>query len=167
MKKTLIMSIVFTVCLSVVSFAGDKVAPAPNGIEMPDGYKDWRIIGVSQREDNKTIRMILGNDIAIEAARSGKTNPWPDGSIMGKFVWKDRYHEKWPTAIVPGDFVHAEFMVKDSKKYSSTGGWGFARWKGRDKKPYGEDASFANECFGCHTPMKDNDYVFTRPSLIP
>ncbi len=167
MKKILLLTAALTAFLFIHSFAHDKALPSPNGINLPDGYKDWPVISVSHRDDNNTLRTILGNDIAIKAARTGKTNPWPDGSIIGKLVWKDTNHEQWQKAIVPGDFVHAEFMVKDAKKYASTGGWGFARWKGMDQKPYGDDASFVRECFGCHTPVKDNDYVFTRPSLMP
>ncbi|RJQ56139.1 MAG: cytochrome P460 [Nitrospiraceae bacterium] len=144
-----------------------KAQPAPNGITMPEGYKDWRLIAPSHRSDNNTIRAVLGNDIAIKAAREGKTNPWPDGTIFAKLVWKNRAHEKWPAATIPGDFVHAEFMHKDSKKYESTGGWGFARWLGMEQKPYGKDAGFVQECFGCHTPVKDNDYVFTYPVSLP
>jgi hypothetical protein len=148
-------------------FAADLVPSAPNGITIPENYKDWRVVSSSHRDDNKTLRVILGNNKAIEAARSGKTNPWPDGSIMAKVVWKDTVHPNWATAIVPGDFVLAEFMVKDSKKYKETGGWGFARWLGLDQKPYGTDPSFVKECFGCHTPVKNNDYVFTHPSRFP
>ena len=87
--------------------------------------------------------------------------------IRGQTVWKDAVIEEWEKAIAPGEFVHAEFMIKDAKKWASTGGWGFARWKGRDQQPYGKDASFVQECFSCHTPVKDNDYVFTRPVLFP
>lgn len=148
-------------------FADTTAPPAPNGIEIPENYKDWRVISSSHREDNKTLRIILGNDTAIEAARTGKTNPWPDGSILGKLVWKDEIHPKWEEATVPGAFVHAEFMIKDSDKYKETGGWGFARWKGLHQKPYGEEASFVQECFGCHAPVKDNDYVFTHPLSLP
>ena len=68
---------------------------------------------------------------------------------------------------MPGEFVHAEFMVKDADKYRETGGWGFARWKGLDQKPFGNDAGFVQECFGCHTPVRDNDYVFTHPAALP
>ncbi|UCH81040.1 MAG: cytochrome P460 family protein [Nitrospiraceae bacterium] len=167
MKRTIFLITVFYFCLSANVFAGEAVLPAPNGIHLPDGYKDWPVISVSHREDNQTLRAILGNDTAIKAARSGKTNPWPEGSILGKLVWKDTTHEKWQKAVVPGEFIHAEFMVKDSKKYEATGGWGFARWKGLDQNPYGKDESFVQECFGCHTPVKDSDYVFTRPALIP
>jgi hypothetical protein len=58
-------------------------------------------------------------------------------------------------------------MHKDSVKYAATGGWGYARWLGTEQKPYGKDASFAQECVGCHTPVKDNDWVFTHPAQIP
>jgi len=143
-------------------------APAPNGISLPKGYKDWRIIAISHRTDNGSLRAILGNDIAINAARSSQTRSWPDGSILAKLVWKDAVHEEdWPEATVPGKFIHAEFMLKNEQKYAKTGGWGFARWLGEDQKPYGEDAAFVQECFACHTPMKDRDYVFTRPAPLP
>ncbi len=144
-----------------------EIPPVANGIHLPGNYKDWRVISSSHREDNHTLRVILGNDDAIKAAREGKTNPWPDGAILGKLVWKDTAHPQWEKATVPGKFVHAEFMVKDAKKYSATGGWGFARWTGLDQKPYGNDASFVQECFSCHAPVKDNDWVFTHPSVMP
>ena len=104
-------------CTAVTAIAASpkaEVLPAPNGIRLPEGYKDWRLISSSHRTDNNTLRVILGNDMAIQAARSGQTNPWPDGSILAKLVWKDATHEKWPTATVPDKFVLAEFMVKDA-----------------------------------------------------
>jgi hypothetical protein len=153
-------------CAATV-LAGEGPAPAPNGIELPADYRDWRVIGVSHRTDNNTLRVILGNDTAVAAARAGETLPWPDGSILGKMVWKDTAHPAWEKATVPGGFVHAEFMVKDAARYADTGGWGFARWKGLDQVPYGKDAAFVQECFGCHTPVKDNDYVFTHPAILP
>ena len=159
-------------CVLIIGFAGpaytgDAISPAPNGIAFPEDYKDWRVISSSHRLDNNTLRVILGNEIAIKAARSGQTNPWPDGAVLGKLVWKDSTLPDWEKAVVPGEFVHAEFMIKDAKKYRDTGGWGFARWKGLQQEPYGQDASFVQECFGCHTPVRNNDYVFTHPAIIP
>ena len=58
-------------------------------------------------------------------------------------------------------------MEKNSKRLAQTGGWGFSRWLGKELKPYGKDADFAKECFGCHTPRKSSDYVFTFPAVIP
>jgi len=118
------------------------------------------VIGTSHREDNQTLRVIVGNDAAVKAARMGKTNPWPEGSILAKLVWKDEIHPKWTKATVPGEFVHAEFMIKDSAKYQETGGWGFARWIGMNQAPYGKDNTFIQECQACHVQVKDNDFRF-------
>lgn len=147
--------------------AAEKPAPAPNGIELPAYYKNWRVIGVSHRQDKESLRVIVGNDTAVNAARAGNTNPWPEGSILGKLAWKDQIHPKWSAATVPGEFVHAEFMIKDSAKYAKTRGWGFARWLGMEQKPYGNDASFVQECLACHDQVKDNDSVFTHPVPLP
>ena len=157
----------------VMLFAGgvhaekQQVLPAPNGIEIPVGYKNWRLISSTHRTDNNSLRVILGNSAAIKAVQAGKTNPWPNGAILAKLVWKDRQLENWPAATVPGEFNHAEFMIKDSKKYPETGGWGFARWKGLELKPYGKDASFVQECAQCHKAASKNDNVFTIPALLP
>ena len=114
------------------------------------------------------MRIILGNDIAIKAARSKQTNPWPDGAILGKLVWKQTTEENWPTAIAPKEFVHAEFMIKDAKKYKANGtGWGWARWLGKEQKPYGDDKDLNQSCIGCHTPVKGRDWVYTTPVDLP
>jgi hypothetical protein len=168
MKTKLILLVVAALlCAALVGAADQNTMPSPNGITMPEGYRDWKLIASSHRSDNNTMRVILGNETAVSAARKGRTNPWPEGSVLAKMVWKNEQHEKWPSAAIPGEFVHAEFMIKNSRKYESTGGWGFARWKGMSQKPYGKDSSFVQECFGCHTPMKDNDYVFTHPAEMP
>jgi hypothetical protein len=158
---------VAAMCFGMFATAAWAVDPAPNGIEIPQGYKDWRVIAVSHRSDNNTMRVIIGNDAAIAAARSGKVNPWPDGAILGKVVWSNRANENWEPATEPGDFRAAEFMVKDAKKFAKTGGWGYARWLGAAQKPYGDDADFDQECFTCHTPVESRDYVFTTPIKLP
>ncbi|MCK5830441.1 MAG: cytochrome P460 family protein [Methylococcales bacterium] len=167
-KKWLTCLFTYSVLVSGVSHAEQKktVAPTLNGIEFPAGYKQWQTIGISHRTDNNSLRTILGNDTAVKAARAGKIKPWPEGSILAKVVWKQRTDENWPAAIVPGEFLQAEFMIKDSKKYETTHGWGFARWKGKDLKPWGESANFAQQCAACHTPVADKDYVFTSPAVF-
>ena len=126
-------------------------------------YQNWRLVSISYREDNKTLRAILGNHKAITAARKGKTLPWTDGAILAKIIWKESKHKNWPQAFVPGEFAKAEAMIKDSKKYASTGGWGFAHWQ--DGKLEMHDKATSETCFACHTIMKDNDYVFTSSAL--
>jgi hypothetical protein len=140
-------------------------AEAPAAAEKPiyGEYKDWRVLGVSHRLDKKFVRAILGNHVAIDAARSGKIMPWPDGVIIAKLSWKEQTHPNWPQAIVPGEFVGAEAMIKDSKKFPETGGWGFGHWEGNTLVMNDKEKSAT--CFACHTPMKDYDYVYTTPVL--
>ena len=144
---------------------GSDRTPGPsNGIAYPEGWQNWATIGVSHRTDNNTIRVILGNDIAVRAARSGDTNPWPDGAIIGKIVWKDTGHKHWEAATAPGEFVHAEFMFKDSKHHSDTYNWGWARWVGMGQEPFQQGQQV---CISCHTPVRERDWVFTDPAKFP
>jgi hypothetical protein len=165
--KTLV--ILLAAALSLPALASDKkVAPTANGIALPAGYKDWNVIAVSQRSDSNTLRAIIGNDVAVKAARAGQTNPWPEGAVIGKIVWKNAKDPLWAPATVPGEIVHVEFMLKDSKAYAPTGTWGYARWRGMQLEPYGKDANgAAAECFACHGVAKGQDYVFTKPAAIP
>ncbi len=160
--------VTLTACVNKESLSNQPVAtnlPAPShGIAYPEGWQNWAAIGVSQRTDNHSLRLIVGNPIAIEAARKGQTNPWPDGAILGKVVWKQGPHETWPAAQAPKEFVHAEFMFKDSKKFAQTHGWGWARWVGAEQKPFQKGPQV---CISCHTPVKDRDWVFTNPATFP
>jgi len=171
-KSSLVKSILSVFSLGLMTWtaavsAEKLIAPTPNGIEIPNNYKNWQMIAVSHRTDNQTLRVILGNPLAVKAAKQGKTKPWPDGAILAKIVWKDSDHPLWQAATVPDTLVHAEFMIKDSKNFFTTEGWGFARWSGMEQKPYGKDASFAYECLSCHRPAKANDYVFTKSAQLP
>jgi len=85
--------------IAVPAIAGNAVKPALNGITLPEKYKDWRVISVSHRTDNKTMRVIVGNDIAIKAARENNINPWPQGSILGKLGTGNRSRSIRPCRI--------------------------------------------------------------------
>lgn len=169
MFRIFLKTILFiTVFWQVANASDSVVAPAPNGVQLPENYRDWPVISVSYRTDNHTLRAIVGNDIAIKAARAGHTNPWPDGAILGKLVWKEMAEEHWPSALAPKTFVHAEFMFRDSKAGKQNGtGWLWARWVGLEQKPYGKDAAVEKECISCHTPVKSRDWVFTTPAPMP
>jgi hypothetical protein len=137
------------------------VKPEPNGLAFLPDYKNWKTASSTERYDNGTMRVILGNDVAQKAIASGSVHPWPDGSAFAKVTFKQQ-----PDAsgdIWTGEFIQVELMIKDATKYKSTEGWGFGRWKGVDYKPYGKNANFAVECTSCHAPMKDNDFVYTMP----
>jgi hypothetical protein len=146
--------------------AAAETPVAPNGISLYPGYMTWQVVAPSYREDKGHIRIITGNEIAMAALRAGK-KPLPDGSVLAKVAWKSEKHPSFPVATEPGAFVQVEFMVKDAAKYRDTGGWGFARFVGNELKPYGKDAGFVKECFGCHVPVAANDYLFTKMATTP
>ena len=143
--------------------ADEEAAPI-FGIKIPPGYRDWKLISVAHEEGNlNDLRAILGNDKAIAAYREGKL-PFPDGTIIARLAWGYVPSEEnnkvfgRSQSFVAGSATNVQFMVKDSKKYAATGGWGFAQFK--DGKP---DASAAlKTCFPCHEPVKARDFVFTR-----
>ena len=137
-------------------------APSLNGVTIPDGYRDWQPISSTDRWDNGTVRQILGNPIAIKALAEGNINPWPNGTTFAKVAWIAT-PDATGGGIHAGEFKQVEFMIRDEQKYKSTAGWGWARWLGPSLKPYGKDAQLANECIGCHLPVKNSDYVYTMP----
>lgn len=105
--------------------------------------------------------MIPGNDVAIRAIADRETKSWPDGSILAKVAWAQRTATNGE--VVAGEFRQIEFMVKGASRYATTSGWGWGRWLGESLTPYGHDASFVEECTGCHEPLRANDFVFTMP----
>jgi Cytochrome P460 len=153
------------------------------GVKIPEGYRDWRLISVKRLTGEqltgsggqlKQLRAELGNDLAIKAYREGIL-PFPDGAIIAALHWNEDSSDADNQALATGfpglglessfagSAVNAQFMVKDSKKYAASGGWGFADFtKG---KP-GDEALHA-KCFPCHAPAKDRDYVFTRYAPTP
>jgi hypothetical protein len=144
--------------------AGGDAVPI-YGITLPPGYRDWRLISVAREEGNlNDVRAILGNDIAIKAYREGKSS-FPDGTIIARLAWSYDPSEENNKAFgrrqsfVAGPPKNGvQFMVKDSIKYASTGGWGYAHFN--DGKP--ADAALHNTCYSCHEKVKARDFVFTR-----
>ena len=137
------------------------------GIKIPAGYRDWRLISVAHEEgDLNDIRAILGNDTAIRAYREEKL-PFPDGTIIARIAWSYVPSEEnnkvfgRAQSFVPGPAPdwYLQLMVKDSKRYAATGGWGFAQFN-KDGKP--TDEAMLKTCFPCHEPVKARDFVFTR-----
>jgi hypothetical protein len=135
-----------------------------NGIGYHDlaGFPGWKAISTTDRFDNGTLRLIMGNDIAVQAIREGNTHPWPAGATFAKVAW-----DQLPDSageVHAGAFKQVEFMIRDEEKYKSTDGWGFARWVGGlAMRPYGKDIAFTTECTICHQTMAANDHVFTLP----
>jgi len=153
-------------------------ASPTSGIAIPAEYREWRLISVNHLSGAggklKQVRAQLGNDIAIKAFREG-TLPFPDGAIIAALHWNENSSDEnnkvlaigFPGAdlqsSVAGSAENVQFMVKDSKKYAATGGWGFADFK--NGKPGNE--ALHQTCFPCHEPAKARDYVFTHYAPTP
>jgi hypothetical protein len=146
--------------------AAADIKPEHNGIGYADlaGFSNWKAVSTTERYDNGTLRLILGNDVVVKAVHEGHTNPWPDGAVFAKVAWDQVPDSSGSGEIHAGGFRQVEFMIRDAKKYDTSFGWGFARWVGGlAMKPYGKDASFVSECMNCHKPMGYNNYTFTIP----
>lgn len=146
----------------------DEGAAPPNFVtKIPSGYRDWKLVSVAHEEGNlNDIRAILGNDNAIKAYRDGNL-PFPEGAIIARIAWSyvaSKENNKIfgrAQSFVPGPppAWYLQFMVKDSKKYAATGGWGYAQFD-KDGKPADEVA--LKTCFPCHEAIKARDFVFTH-----
>jgi len=148
---------------STTGQSGEGASPI-YGVTIPPKYRDWQLISVTHEEgDFNQLRAQLGNDIAVKAYREGQL-PFPDGSIIVALHWKrvasneDNKVFGREQAFVAGSPVNIQVMVKDSKKYAATSGWGFGDF--RDGKA--SDQALHEKCFACHTPAKAGDYVFTH-----
>jgi len=132
--------------------------------EIPHGYRDWKWISSAHEAGNlNSIGALLGNDVATKAYRDGKL-PFPDGTMLValhyRYVPSQENNKIFGQAqsFVPGAPTNIQFMIKDSKKYAATGGWGFGHFA--NGKP--GDAVFMKSCFPCHEKAKATDFVFTH-----
>ncbi|MFC4764728.1 cytochrome P460 family protein [Dyella koreensis] len=128
-------------------------------VTVPDGYRQWQLIAPAQEgAPLNELRAVVGNTTAIKAYQRG-AQPFPDGTVLVKLAWKHEQSPEFESASIPGAPTTVQVMVKDARKYASTGGWGFGRFI--DGKP--ADEAQHRTCFACHEARaKARDYVFTR-----
>ncbi|MFC3677746.1 cytochrome P460 family protein [Ferrovibrio xuzhouensis] len=128
------------------------------GVSIPDGYRQWQLVSVAHEPGFDELRAVLGNPTAMDAYERDAL-PFPDGTTLVKLAWKHEMSVDFPAAYVAGMPTTVQVMVKDTKKYASTGGWGFGKFI--DGKPAGVEEHEA--CFACHEAhVKNHDFVFTR-----
>jgi Cytochrome P460 len=152
---------------------GKYALKVPNGVAFSEfkGYENWQLISISQ--DGPAIAAILGNPVMIRAYEAGiprNGKPFPDGSKMTKIHWVPSKMASFPAATVPGRQHDVDFMVKDSKRFADSGGWGWGAFEYDSASgnftpattaaspPQGNDAKCG---FACHTIVQKTDYVFT------
>ena len=170
MKRIAFILIAVATVAGIVAFTAHALGQADGeaapifGVKLPPGYRDWKLISVAHEAGNlNDFRAILGNDVAIKAYRDEKL-PFPDGTIIARLAWSYVPSEEnnnvfgREQSFVAGPPINIQLMVKDSRKYAATGGWGFAQFK--DGKP--ADEAVHKTCFSCHEPAKAHDFVFTH-----
>jgi hypothetical protein len=187
MKRQHIMTIVivaaFVFVVSASLAAQDRFTlKSPNGIAFSEfkGYDAWQVIAPSQPDDgggcgsspNGCIKAIVGNAAMIKAYRDGipaNGKPVPDGAAIAKIEWSRNRNAASPYGVTePGTLSEVSFMMKDSKRFPDTNGWGYATFRHDASsdtwKPYGNDASFARTlCHQCHTNgAKARNFVYTN-----
>ena len=179
-RKKIAISVGIIMVLAVLSTgiaisAQDKYTlKVPNGLAFSEfrGYEGWQVIAVSH---GALLAVILGNPAMIDAYKAGipgNGKPFPDGAKMAKIHWNPIKNESEPgQPFVPGTLHDVDFMVKDSKRFADSGGWGYGEFEYdsasdtfrpgtlADKPPQANDAKCG---FACHTVAKKQDYVFTR-----
>ncbi|HVZ94736.1 MAG TPA: cytochrome P460 family protein [Phycisphaerales bacterium] len=177
MKRIALLLLAAAVLGCVVAASAPSSEPAEDAGasiaagKLPRGYRDWRLITVAREEGEvDDIRAVLGNDAAIKAYREAKgpRPDFPDGTVIGRIAWScesseenDKSFGRKQSWVAGRPKNGVQFMVKDSNKYASTGGWGYSQFD--DGKPM-TDAAVLHKCFECHQLCKDRDYVFARYS---
>jgi hypothetical protein len=162
--------------LSVVAIsAQDKyAAKVPGGLAMSEfkGYESWQTIGISRSD--KVMAVILGNPAMIAAFQAGAPangKPFPDGAMMAKVHWAPKANAFFPETTGPGALQNVDFMVKGTKRFADSGGWGYGAFNYNvgsrtftpattaDAPPQSNDAKCG---YACHSQAKAKDYVFTE-----
>ena len=159
---------------SAMSAQDKYTVKVPGGLAFSEfrGYEAWQVVSISQ--DGDLFAAILANPVMIDAYRAGipgNGKPFPDGSKMAKIHWSPKKMETFPAATVPGALHDVDFMVKDSKRFADSGGWGWAVFEYEAASdtftpgtltghpPQANDAKCG---LACHTTVKARDYVFTE-----
>jgi len=169
-KRILTIGIVTGVLAAVAgsAFAAqDKYSVrVPNGLAFSEfrGYESWQVVSISHSGD--VMAATLGNPAMIKAYQAGvpgNGQPFPDGAKLAKIHWNTRKVEGFPGATVPSTQHDVDFMVKDSKRFADSGGWGYAVFDYDAATDTFTPGTLAGRCgFACHTIVKSKDYVFTE-----
>jgi hypothetical protein len=162
-----VLAVLGAAALYAQDHAQDKYSlKSPSGIAFSDfkGYEDWSV--VSSARTDEVLKVIVANPIMIKAYKAGiprNGQPFPDGSMIAKLQWKFKKSTEAPFVVDVSDvFKQAFVMEKDSKRFSKSGGWGYAVFNydaASDK--FSADATSPSDCgYACHTPVKAKDYIF-------
>lgn len=149
--------------IAITMFFTMLVHAGESKISYPENYRNWFHVksmliqpGHALENPFQGIHHIYANKQALKGLRKGN---FQDGSVL---VFDLLNYKSGDLVIVEGDRKLTGVMVKHTKKFSTTGGWGFEGFAGDST-----DQRLVNDggagCFGCHQDgAKDTDYVFSQ-----
>ena len=159
---------VFVFVVGLTIGAQDRYSlKVPNGLAFSEfkGYDAWQTIAPSYTDEG--VKAILGNVVMIKAYGAGVPDNGksvPDGAMMAKIEWSKKSDDVSPYAVtVPDKLKSVSFMVKDSKRFAASGGWGYAQFTYDAASDTFKPSVTGSACgYTCHTRVKARDFVFTR-----
>lgn len=142
----------------------------PEHVTYPEAYQtEFTQYDIRNRSNGKQVAILYANEIALNSASNFK---FADGSRIVMEVYKTKPGEDGkPITDDNGLFVKAKFAaIAVMEKRSNwdagfnlnqrAGDWGFAI--------YNTDGTVKKnklDCASCHTPLPDNDFLFSYSSL--
>jgi len=165
MKKTVFTCIALSI--SLFAYAGGN----PKHVSFPEVYKTEFIqYDTRNRINGKQLAVMYANEVAINSAKNGKL---ANGSKIIMEIYKAKLDEAGNKItdgaglFEKGKFAAVAVMEKRSNWDASfnaedrANDWGFAIYN-TDGSPKENKL----ECAACHTPLSDNDYMFSFSSLV-
>lgn len=146
---------------SLASFTNIEIVTPP--VEYPEGYRNWTHVKTAIVGPKSPAYPHFGgfhHIYANEKAMKGySTGIFPNGSIL---VFDVLEATEKDTDVLEGKRRIVDVMVKDSQKYSDTGGWGFEEFEGDSKTQRNIKEQANSQCFSCHKLKKEKDFVFSE-----
>ena len=120
---------------------------------------------VSSARTDEVLKVIVANPTMINAYKAGvpgNGQPFPDGSKIAKLQWKPKKSTEAPFVVdVPDVFTQAFVIEKDSNRFPTTGGWGYALFNySAASDTFAPDGNGTNCGYACHTAVAAKDYIF-------
>lgn len=147
----------------LVAFGQVPTSSQVDSIAYPKDYRKWvhvktGIVGPQSLAfaDSGGIHHVYANDKAMEGLQTGK---FADGAV---FVFDLLEARETSGVTVEGPRKRIDVMLKDAKRFSASGGWGFERFAADSEtdRPLTEERR--GQCFTCHETRKARDFVFSE-----
>jgi hypothetical protein len=143
---------------TLASFAADNAAIPYR--KYASASETWPLITSRYRKDTEEIRLVYGNRAAVKALSEGR-HEFPDGTVFVKYGYATADDPLFASSAVPQGVRRMQVMVRDSRKYADTDGWGYALFIGDKVSPEWNEHA-AKACMACHRLAASRGEVFSE-----